>query len=71
MPLVSPCVFIYDMFNAFLLQLVKQPNFLPDSATTGPGFELERLSILGPFFALSVFAEDNVSLFQIIIGFLL
>ena len=64
-------IFIYDMFNAFLLQLVKQPNFLPDSATTGPGFELERLSILGPFFALSVFAEDNVSLFQIIIGFLL
>ena len=58
---VNSCFFIYDMFNVFLLQLVKQPNFLPDSATTGPGFELERLSILGPFFALSVFAEDNVS----------
>ena len=41
--------------------MVQQPNWLPDVLTHAEGTEVEKLTILGPFFALSVFAEDNVS----------
>jgi len=34
-------------------------NFLPDSITPACGMELAKLSFLGPFFSLSVFAEDS------------
>lgn len=44
-----------------LSQLVEQPNWLPDPITPAAGMELEKLSFLGPFFSLSVFAEDSVS----------
>ena len=44
------------------IQIVSQSNWLPDSVTPATGKEVEKLSFLGPFLALSVFAEDNVSL---------
>ena len=50
------------MCNSILLQIVEQCNWLPDPLSPAHGMELEKLSFLGPFFALSVFAEDNVSL---------
>ena len=43
------------------LQITQQSNFLPESLSQAAGMELEKLSLLGPFLALSVFAEDNVS----------
>ena len=43
------------------LQIVHQSNWLPDPVSPAHGMELEKLSFLGPFFSLSVFAEDNVS----------
>ncbi|XP_071146873.1 ubiquitin conjugation factor E4 B-like isoform X1 [Mytilus edulis] len=39
--------------------IVKQNNWLPDSLTQAAGIELEKLSMLGPFLGLSLFAEDN------------
>ena len=54
----------------FLFQIVKQENWLPDSLTTARGTELERLSLLGPFIGLSIFAEDNVSKTQRILKIL-
>lgn len=39
--------------------IVKQSNWLPDSLTQAAGIELEKLSVLGPFLGLSLFAEDN------------
>ena len=51
---LSPIV--YD-----IQQMVEQLNWLPDPITPAAGMELEKLSFLGPFFSLSVFAEDNVS----------
>lgn len=44
--------------------IVQQSNWLPDSATPGAGKELEKLSFLGPFLALSVFAEDNTKVVE-------
>ena len=44
-----------------IFQVVSQSNWLPESVTPAAGKELEKLSFLGPFLALSVFAEDNVS----------
>uniref|UniRef100_A0A4W3H6N9 Ubiquitin conjugation factor E4 B n=1 Tax=Callorhinchus milii TaxID=7868 RepID=A0A4W3H6N9_CALMI len=35
------------------------PLFLPDSLSQGTGRELQKLSVLGSFFSLSVFAEDD------------
>ena len=54
---------MYDGMCLLLLQIVEQPNWLPDPITEAQGMELEKLSYLGPFFALSVFAEDSVSTF--------
>lgn len=42
--------------------MVKLSSWLPKSLSEASGRELERLSLLGPFFSLSVFAEDCVSL---------
>ena len=52
------------MLNCFtnsLFQVVSQSIWLPESVTPAAGKELEKFSFLGPFLALSVFAEDNVS----------
>lgn len=40
--------------------IVEQSNWLPKAVTPAGGMEIERLSYLGPFFSLSVFAEDSV-----------
>ncbi|XP_065594105.1 ubiquitin conjugation factor E4 B isoform X1 [Cyrtonyx montezumae] len=39
--------------------VVSLPLWLPKSLSTGAGRELQRLSYLGAFFSLSVFAEDD------------
>ena len=41
--------------------MTEQTNFLPHPLTDAAGFEIEKMSLLGPFLSLSVFAEDNVS----------
>ncbi|KAJ7412382.1 Ubiquitin conjugation factor E4 B [Willisornis vidua] len=41
------------------LMVVSLPLWLPKSLSTGAGRELQRLSYLGAFFSLSVFAEDD------------
>ena len=40
--------------------MVKLPSWLPKPLSEASGKELERISLLGPFFSLSVFAEDSV-----------
>lgn len=47
--------------KSVVLQLVELSNWLPDVFSQASGMEVARLSYLGPFFALGVFAEDNVS----------
>jgi len=44
------------------LQMVQLSNWLPSEFSQAAGMEVARLSFLGPFFALSVIAEDNVRL---------
>ncbi|XP_074654460.1 ubiquitin conjugation factor E4 B-like [Tubulanus polymorphus] len=39
--------------------IVQQPNWLPKAMTAAEGMEFEKLTFLGPFFSLSVFAEDD------------
>uniref|UniRef100_UPI00398EB42E ubiquitin conjugation factor E4 B isoform X3 n=1 Tax=Pristiophorus japonicus TaxID=55135 RepID=UPI00398EB42E len=39
--------------------VISLPLFLPDPLSQGTGRELQRLSVLGSFFSLSVFAEDD------------
>lgn len=39
--------------------MVQQSNWLPDSMSQADGMEVEKLSLLGPFLGLSVFAEDD------------
>jgi hypothetical protein len=41
--------------------MVTIPSWLPKPLSEACGKELERISLLGPFFSLSVFAEDSVS----------
>ncbi|XP_064611043.1 ubiquitin conjugation factor E4 B-like [Liolophura sinensis] len=40
--------------------IVQLKNWLPSSVSNSTGMELEKLSFLGPFIGLSVFAEDNI-----------
>ncbi|ELT92164.1 hypothetical protein CAPTEDRAFT_182882 [Capitella teleta] len=40
------------------------PNFLPSALTSAQGMELQKISFLGPFFSLSVFAEDGVKVVE-------
>ncbi|KAI0243357.1 Ubiquitin conjugation factor E4 B [Lamellibrachia satsuma] len=44
--------------------IVRQSNWLPEPVTQAIGMELEKLSFLGPFFGLSVFAEDNTKVVE-------
>ncbi|XP_013180036.1 PREDICTED: ubiquitin conjugation factor E4 B-like [Papilio xuthus] len=39
--------------------IVRLPSLCPPSVTTAPGREIARASFLGPFFAVSLFAEEN------------
>ncbi|XP_061379207.1 ubiquitin conjugation factor E4 B [Danaus plexippus] len=39
--------------------LARLPSLCPPSVTTAPGREIARVSFLGPFFAISLFAEEN------------
>ncbi|XP_028394040.1 ubiquitin conjugation factor E4 B-like [Dendronephthya gigantea] len=39
--------------------MVKLPSWLPEPLSEASGKELERISLLGPFFSLSVFFEDS------------
>lgn len=39
--------------------LARLPSLCPDPVTTVPGREIARVSFLGPFFAVSLFAEEN------------
>lgn len=46
------------------IQVTSLPLWCPDPLSPGAGREIQRLSFLGAFFSLSVFAEDDVSRFQ-------
>ncbi|XP_075543042.1 ubiquitination factor E4B isoform X3 [Dermacentor variabilis] len=48
--------------HACMRQMVDDPLWLPTPITASGGRELSRLSLLGPFLALSPFAEDEPSL---------
>ncbi|KAJ8712456.1 hypothetical protein PYW07_005298 [Mythimna separata] len=39
--------------------LARLPSLCPDPVTTAAGREIARVSFLGPFFAISLFAEEN------------
>ena len=41
--------------------LTQQSNWLPHAVTSAVGMEIQKMSLLGPFLAPSVFAEDTVS----------
>ena len=47
--------------NVIVVQMTEEANWMPESLTQAAGAEMEKLSLLGPFLAVSVFAEDNVS----------
>ncbi|KAJ8320744.1 hypothetical protein KUTeg_002331 [Tegillarca granosa] len=49
---------------AELCEIKKQSNWLPKSLSQASGMELEKLSFLGPFLGLSVFAEDNTKVVE-------
>jgi len=40
------------------------PNWLPPAITPSPALELQKLTFLGPFFALSIFAEDTIAVVE-------
>ncbi|XP_038602277.1 ubiquitin conjugation factor E4 B isoform X2 [Tachyglossus aculeatus] len=44
--------------------VVSLPLWLPKSLSPGSGRELQKLSYLGPFFSLSVFAEDDTKVVE-------
>ena len=60
MSFIFCCFVMCHIFHNF--QMTEQKNWLPEGLTQAAGLELERLSFLGPFFALSCFAEDSVSI---------
>ncbi|XP_034834526.1 ubiquitin conjugation factor E4 B [Maniola hyperantus] len=39
--------------------IARLPSLCPPALTTAPGREIARVSFLGPFFAISLFAEEN------------
>ncbi|KAL3862635.1 hypothetical protein ACJMK2_008589, partial [Sinanodonta woodiana] len=44
--------------------IVQQPNWLSEPITQAVGMEMEKLSFLGPFLGLSIFAEDNTKVVE-------
>uniref|UniRef100_A0A8C4XAB6 Ubiquitin conjugation factor E4 B n=1 Tax=Erpetoichthys calabaricus TaxID=27687 RepID=A0A8C4XAB6_ERPCA len=55
---VTECSFDTDNFK-YPLMITSLPLWCPDSLSSASGRELQRLSYLGAFFSLSVFAEDD------------
>lgn len=44
--------------------MVQERNWIPEALCQAGGMEMEKLSLLGPFLSLSVFAEDNVKVVE-------
>lgn len=44
--------------------IAQQTNWIPDTLSQAAGMEMEKLSFLGPFLGLSVFAEDNTKVVE-------
>lgn len=44
------------------------PSLCPDSITTAPGREIAKVSFMGPFFGISLFAEENPRLAERVFG---
>ena len=56
------CYAMYLLSDIIPSKLTKLPSWNPDPLSNAGAKELEVLSFLGPFFRLSIFAEDNVSM---------
>ncbi|XP_039756044.1 ubiquitin conjugation factor E4 B [Pararge aegeria] len=48
--------------------IARLPSLCPPALTTAPGREIARVSFLGPFFAISLFAEENPRLAERMFG---
>uniref|UniRef100_A0A8C4UCE3 Ubiquitin conjugation factor E4 B n=2 Tax=Falco TaxID=8952 RepID=A0A8C4UCE3_FALTI len=59
MALCELCEIKFGKTHPMCSLVVSLPLWLPKSLSTGAGRELQRLSYLGAFFSLSVFAEDD------------
>ncbi|KFP73226.1 Ubiquitin conjugation factor E4 B, partial [Apaloderma vittatum] len=59
MALCELCEIKFGKTHPVCSLVVSLPLWLPKSLSTGAGRELQRLSYLGAFFSLSVFAEDD------------
>ncbi|KAM9256559.1 ubiquitin conjugation factor E4 B isoform 1-T1 [Cariama cristata] len=59
MALCELCEIKFGKSHPMCSLVVSLPLWLPKSLSTGAGRELQRLSYLGAFFSLSVFAEDD------------
>ncbi|XP_059145993.1 ubiquitin conjugation factor E4 B-like isoform X2 [Physella acuta] len=44
--------------------IIEQPNWLTEPVSQAAGMEVEKLTLLGPFLGLSVFAEDDVKVVE-------
>ncbi|XP_076451864.1 LOW QUALITY PROTEIN: ubiquitin conjugation factor E4 B-like [Babylonia areolata] len=51
-------------FRPVCHQMTQQGNWSPEELSQATGSEIEKLSLLGPFLGLSVFAEDNVKVVE-------
>lgn len=57
-PVCPDVIFVCHGSN---MQVTSLPLWCPKPLSPGCGREIQRLSYLGAFFSLSVFAEDDVS----------
>ncbi|XP_010140206.1 PREDICTED: ubiquitin conjugation factor E4 B isoform X1 [Buceros rhinoceros silvestris] len=64
MALCELCEIKFGKTHPMCSLVVSLPLWLPKSLSAGAGRELQRLSYLGAFFSLSVFAEDDVSVVE-------
>ncbi|XP_075293783.1 ubiquitin conjugation factor E4 B isoform X4 [Opisthocomus hoazin] len=71
MALCELCEIKFGKTHPMCSLVVSLPLWLPKSLSAGAGRELQRLSYLGAFFSLSVFAEDDQELFKILHSILL
>ena len=60
------CINFYFLKYSPIFQVVSQSNWLPESLTPAAGKELEKLSFLGPFLALSVCCLKYSPIFQVV-----
>ncbi|KAM6046665.1 ubiquitin conjugation factor E4 B isoform 4-T4 [Chlamydotis macqueenii] len=63
MALCELCEIKFGKTHPMCSLVVSLPLWLPKSLSPGAGRELQRLSYLGAFFSLSVFAEDDYSFY--------